>query len=233
MVTAASTFRKSGFNDEDAAVLSEVAATFQNVADTALSADDAAASIISQLRAYGETADWATHVIDAYNEVANTQAVGTNDLSTAMEVASAAMATYGNEFEQVLGLVTAGTEVMQGRPAQVARGLSTIASRIVKNQDALAEYGVVVENVDGSLKSTYDILSELRPKWEAMTDAQRTALGDTLAGTNQYKVLASVMANFDSALTATETAYNSAGSAARENERYMESLNNMGFYKQA
>lgn len=134
------------------------------------------------------------------------------------------MATYGNEFEQVLGLVTAGTEIMQGRPAQVARGLSTIAARVVKNQDALAEYGITVENVDGSLKSTYDILAELKPKWDEMTDAQRTALGDTLAGTNQYKVLASVLQNFDSALAATETAYNSTGSAAKENARYMDSL---------
>ena len=41
---------------------------------------------------------------------------------------------------------------MQGRSSQVARGLSTIAARIVKNQDALAEYGITVENVDGSLK---------------------------------------------------------------------------------
>ncbi len=224
MVQAAATFRKSGFNDQDAATLAEVAATFQNVADTALSADDAAASIISQLRAYGETAEWATHVVDAYNEVANTQAVGTNDLATAMEVASAAMATYGNEFEQVLGLATAGVEVMQGRPAQVARGLSTIAARIVKNQEALAEYGITVEDANGNLKSTYDVLSELKPKWDEMTDAQRTALGDTIAGTNQYKVLASVMSNFDSAVIATETAYNSAGSAAQENSRYMESL---------
>lgn len=225
MVQAASTFRKSGFNDEDAATLAEVAATFQNVADTALSADDAAASIISQLRAYGETAEWATHVVDAYNAVANTQAVGTNDLATAMEVASAAMATYGNSFEQVLGLVASGTEIMQGRPAQVARGLNTIAGRIVSNQDALAEYGIIVQDVNGNLKSTYDVLAELKPKWDAMTDAQRVALGETLAGTNQYKVLSSVLQNFDSAVTATTTAMNSAGSAAAENDRYMESIN--------
>lgn len=218
-------FRKSGFNDEDAATLAEVAATFQNVADNALSADDAAASIISQLRAYGETAEWATHVVDAYNAVANTQAVGTNDLATAMEVASAAMATYGNSFEQVLGLVTSGTEIMQGRPAQVARGLNTIAGRIVSNQDALAEYGIIVQDVNGNLKSTYDVLAELKPKWDAMTDAQRVALGETLAGTNQYKVLSSVLQNFDSAVTATATAMNSAGSAAAENDRYMESIN--------
>jgi hypothetical protein len=141
-----------------------------------------------------------------------------------MEIAASGMATYGNSFEQVIGLVTSGTEIMQGRSSQVARGLSTIAARIVKNQDALAEYGITVENVDGSLKSTFDVLSELKPKWDSMTDAQRTALGDTIAGQNQYKVLASVMQNFGHAADAAKTALESAGSAAQENSKYMESL---------
>ena len=57
-----------------------------------------------------------------------------------------------------------------------------------------------------------------------MTDAQRTALGDTIAGTNQYKVLAAVMSNFNTAVDANKTALNSSGSAAKENARYMESL---------
>ena len=224
MVSAASMFRKSGFNDSDAAMLAKVAASYQNVADTAVSAEDAAASIVSQIRAFGEDASFATHVIDAYNEVANNFSVGTNDLSNAMEIAASGMATYGNSFEQVIGMVTAGTEIMTDRSSQVARGLSTIAARIVKNQDTLAEYGITVENVDGSLKSTFDVLSELKPKWDAMTDAQRTALGDTIAGQNQYKVLASVMQNFGHAADATKTALESAGSAAQENSKYMESL---------
>lgn len=141
-----------------------------------------------------------------------------------MEIASSGMATYGNTFQQIIGLVTSGTEIMTGRSSQVARGLATIAARIVKNQDALAQYGITVENVDGSLKSTFDVLSELKPKWDSMTDAQRTALGDTIAGQNQYKVLASVMQNFQHAIDATEVALNSSGSAIKENERYMESL---------
>ena len=141
-----------------------------------------------------------------------------------MEIASSGMATYGNSFQQVIGLVTSGTEIMQGRASQVARGLSTIAARIVKNQDALAEYGIQVEKTDGSLKSTFDVLSELKPKWDAMTDAQRVALGDTLAGQNQYKVLASVLQNFQHAIDATNTALESAGSATKENAAYMESL---------
>lgn len=224
MVSAATMFRKSGFNDSDAAMLAKVAAQYQNVADTAVSSEDAASSIVSQIRAFGEDASFATTVIDAYNEVANNFSVGTNDLSKAMEVASSGLATYGNEFSEILGLVTAGTEIMTGRSSQVARGLSTIAARIVKNKDALAEYGITVENTDGSLKSTFDVLSELKPKWDSMTDAQRTALGDTIAGTNQYKVLAAVMSNFNTAVDANRTALNSSGSAAKENARYMESL---------
>lgn len=224
MISAASQFRKSGFNDEDAAILAKVAAQYQNVADTAVSAEDAAASITSQIRAFGEDAAFATTVIDAYNEVANKFSIGTNDIASAMEVASSGLATYGNSFQQVIGLVTAGTEIMQGRSLQVARGLSTIASRIAKNQDALAEYGIAVQDTNGNLKSTYDVLAELKPKWDEMTDAQRVALGDTLAGTNQYKVLAAVLQNFEHATAATETALNSAGSAAQENAKYLESL---------
>lgn len=224
MVEAATTFRKSGFNDQDAATLAKVAAQYQNVADTAVSAEDAASSIVSQIRAFGEDADFATHVIDAYNEVANNFSVGTNDLSQAMEIASAGMATYGNEFEQIIGLVTAGTEIMTGRSSQVARGLNTIASRIVKNQSALEDYGIQVEDVNGNLKSTYDVLAELKPTWDTMSEAERVALGDAIAGTNQYKVLASVMQNFEHATDATTTALNSSGSAIKENASYMESL---------
>lgn len=224
MVEAATTFRKSGFNDQDAAILAKVAAQYQNVADTAVSAEDAASSIVSQIRAFGEDADFATHVIDAYNEVANNFSVGTNDLSQAMEIASAGMATYGNEFEQIIGLVTAGTEIMTGRSSQVARGLNTIASRIVKNQGALKDYGIQVEDVNGNLKNTYDVLAELKPTWDTMSEAERVALGDAIAGTNQYKVLASVMQNFEHATDATTTALNSSGSAIKENAAYMESL---------
>lgn len=113
---------------------------------------------------------------------------------------------------------------MTGRSSQVARGLNTIAANIVKNQDALAAYGITVQDSNGNLKSTYDVLSELKIKWDEMSDAEKVSLGMTLAGKNQYKVLASVMANFATATEASTTALNSSGSAAKENARYMESI---------
>lgn len=142
-----------------------------------------------------------------------------------MEVASAGLSTYNNSFQQILGLVTAGSEIMVGRSAQVARGLSTIASNTAKSSEALAEYGIAVYDAEGNFRSTYDILKDLSKIWGTMSDAERQALGETLSGgVNQYKVLAAVMKNFQTAIDATATAYESSGSAAEENSRYMESL---------
>ena len=113
---------------------------------------------------------------------------------------------------------------MQGRSLQVARGLQTIAARIVKNRDTLKQYGIEVEKSNGQLKSTFEILQELKPIWDKMNDTERVTLGDTLAGTNQFKVLASVMTNFETAVRANEMALDAQGSALQENARYMEGI---------
>lgn len=142
-----------------------------------------------------------------------------------MEIASAGLATYNNTFQETLGLVTAGTEIFVGRSSQVARGLSTIASNTAKAGDELAKYKIDVENADGSMRSTYDILKDVAKIWKDLDDSQRQALGETLSGgVNQYKVLAAIMTNFQTAIDATATAYDSAGSAAEENAKYMEHL---------
>ena len=99
-----------------------------------------------------------------------------------MEVASAGLATYNNSFEEILGLVTAGSEVMVGRSAQVARGLSTIASNTAKAGDELAKYGIAVYDTEGNFRSTYDILKDLSKICGDMSDVERQDLGETLSG---------------------------------------------------
>lgn len=57
-----------------------------------------------------------------------------------------------------------------------------------------------------------------------MSAAEQAELGQAIAGTNQFKVLAAVLTNYSAALEATGIAQNSAGSAAKENERAMQAL---------
>lgn len=99
-----------------------------------------------------------------------------------MQVAGAGLKVYGNSFESSLGLVTAGSEILQGKSLQVARGLNTIAAGLVANQEELKKYGIDVVDANGKLRSTYDILKDLKVQWDNMSESTRVALGNTIAG---------------------------------------------------
>lgn len=115
MVDAAVEFKKAGFSEDESADLSLVATMFQNVADDEISAGEAAGFVTSQLKAFNIESENAIHIIDGLNEVSNNFAVSSSDVSTALSKTSAAMATLGNSYEETIGLVTAGTEIMQGQ----------------------------------------------------------------------------------------------------------------------
>lgn len=123
MVQAATEFKKSGYSDDDSAQLAQVAALYQNVADSEMSASDSSAYLISQMKAFNITADDAITIIDKTNEVSNRFAVSSTDISTALTKTSSAMAAYGNTIDETIGLTTAGTEVMTGQASKVSKGL--------------------------------------------------------------------------------------------------------------
>lgn len=234
MVASASEFRKNSFNDQDSATLAKVAALYQNVADGAVSASDSASFIISQMKAFGIEAENSIDIINAVNAVSNNFAVSSTDISSALTKTSSAMSVLGNDFQSTIGLVTAGAEIMTGQAGKVARGLRTIGNNFAsaaKEADSI-EYSVggVTKSLDllnektGDIKSTFEIFSDLKDNWDAMTNAEKQALAITYAGQTQFEVFAAVMNNFQTAIDATTTAFNSAGSAMQENEKYMDSV---------
>ena len=224
MVEAATGWIKAGYSDEDAAQLAKFSALLQNTADEELSGAEATSILVSQLKAYHMEANEAIKVTDIINQVSADFAVSSGDISKGLTVASASMATFGNSIEQTTALLTAGTTIFQNKSQQVARGLNMIATRVAKASDDLAEYGVAVKDASGELRSTYDILVDLKPAWDKMSSAEKVALGNTLAGTNQYKIFAAVMSQMDTAVKAYEDALSSSGATMKQNEIYMQSL---------
>lgn len=182
LVQTATELTKAGYDSEDVKVLSELVTLYQNTADEVLSASDATSVLVSQMKAFNYTARDAEHITDAINKVSADFAISSGDIGRGLTQAGAALSTYGNSFDETVGLITAGTEIFQGKSQQVARGLNTIASRIVKNEKALNDYGVTTRDVNGDILSTYQILTNLSPKWQTMTNEQKVSLGTTLAG---------------------------------------------------
>ena len=73
-------------------------------------------------------------------------------------------------------------------------------------------------------KDIYTIVSEIGEKWQDLTDIQRAALLEGLAGKKQSNTLAAVLNNADRLEEIYQTAEQSSGSALREQQKYTESL---------
>ena len=238
MVEAATQFRKMGYSDQQSMQLAKTATMFQNIADAEISAGDAALFINSQLKgfskefsAFSSKGEASMHVIDSVNEVANNFAVGTNDLQLALSKTASAMGGFGNSFEQTIGIITAGTEIMVGQPSKVARGWRTIGANITKlaketdtYRDASGKVEIQMRKQDGTMKNTYEFLTDLHKQWGNLNNEQKTAIALQFGGKNQMEVFMATMNNFDTAIRATETAMNAQGSATKENNRYLESM---------
>ena len=141
------------------------------------------------------------------------------------------MSVAGNSFEQTIGMVTAGTEIMVGQPAKVGRGLRSIAINISKlaqeNEYFEAANGkvkVALQDSNGEMRSTYDIMNDLGKVWGNLNETEQTSIATTLAGKTQFEVFANLMKNWGSAVEATNKAMDSQGSSIRENEKYLDSI---------
>lgn len=103
---------KAGFQSkQELETLSELVAMYQNTADEELSVAEASSVLISMMKAFNIEADDAIHITDAINQVSQDFAVSSGDLGKGLTQAGAALATYGNSFDETIGLLTGGTEI--------------------------------------------------------------------------------------------------------------------------
>lgn len=78
-------FSKAGYKDQ-ALDLAETAALYQNIADSEVSASDASALLVSQMKAFNVSAEDSINIVDQINEVSNNFAVSSSDLKARSNV---------------------------------------------------------------------------------------------------------------------------------------------------
>lgn len=156
----------------------------------------------------------------------------------ALTKTGAALKGYGNSYGETIGLITAGTEMLPNQASKVARGWRTIGANVLKlaqNEEVLqaanGKVNISLRDSQGNMKSTFDILKDLHKgvegqsvAWKDLSQEEQSSISLMLAGKTQTEVFKSTMDNFTQAIKANETAQNSQGSAARENARYLDSI---------
>jgi len=84
--------------------------------------------------------------------------------------------------------------------------------------------GISVYKSNGDMKNTYELLQTLAPIYQKATVAEKAYITETIAGKYQAQNAVAILNNFATAVKATETAMNSAGSAAKENDKVINSI---------
>ena len=112
MLEAATIFKRSGYSEDDAAQLAQMATLYQNIADEEVSAADASSFIIASMKAFNIEASDSIDILDSINSIANNFAVSSSDLAVALPKVSATLAQAGNTMSESMALITAGAEIM-------------------------------------------------------------------------------------------------------------------------
>ena len=246
VVNATADFARLGYKLEDATQISDSAVMFKQVGDGVQSMDDATSDIISAMKAFNIEADKSLTITDRYNEVGNSFSITSAGVAEALKRSASSLHTAGNDIDQSIGMIVAANDVVQD-PDSVGAGLRVIALRIrgatselesmgeetdtvVKSTAKLqaeikAISGVnILESDNATFKSTYQIMDELSAKWSQLSDIQKATLTDKIAGKNRANIFSSMMENWEDARKAMETSKNSAGSATKELDTYLSSI---------
>lgn len=242
VIDAATAYKRAGFEMAESMEMAEDALKMTNVAEGIDDASESAQYLISIMKGYRDTSsDFSTKILDSINEVSNTRAVDFDNLADGSQRLSAVANQAGVSFDQMLGTLTGGYEVL-GNMEKTASGLITIFTRlqsiqlsdeeevesVAKLQETFsnATDGVVniVDHTTGQLRGAYDILNDLNKVWDTLDKNTQEGLAFAAGGTRQKSVFLSLMSNWESVEESVKSATNSIGSAEIENQKYLDSL---------
>ena len=233
-----------GYSMEEAGELARSTAVLLNVSEFT-DANSATEALISTIQAFGYAADDSMTVVDKLNEVGNNFAVSSDGLATALQTSASSLMAGGNDLNQAVAMIAAGNKVVQD-PSIMGAALRTISLRIRGTKTELEELGEDTEGMvtttsklqdkikgltgvdilddTGAYKDTYTILVEIGKVWDNLTDQKKAAALELLAGKNRSNALAAILTNVEDLEAAYESALQAEGSANRELETYLNSI---------
>lgn len=245
LVSSTADWKRLGYTDKDSEELARVSALMANVGDQIDNATTASSYLISAMQGFGLVADDAERLLDCMNQIANTEPVSMNDLGIIMQKSSAAMSAAGNTYQETLSLAAAVNGVLQDADtsgtylktlSMYLRASKTDAENAGIATDGMADSvselrselkqlaGVDIMKDNNTFKSTYQIMKELSEVWKDLSDTTQANITELISGKRGGQSTSALLNNFSVAEDAMKQALNSSGSAMRENETYMQSL---------
>lgn len=206
---------------------------------------EATEHLISVMKGFNLEASSSIEIIDMLNKVGNEYAISSAQIGESLQRSSAVLSQSGNSIQESIALTTAAHATIQSAE-RVGTAWRTIALRIRSAKSELEELGEETDGMASSssklqeevkriagvdimksaseFKSTYQIILELSKVWQDIEGIDRTYLLELLGGKRGASVIAAAIQNADDLENSYQAALNAQGSAIKENERYLDSI---------
>lgn len=164
---------------------------------------------------------------DILNEVSNKYATNVDQLATGMAKLSPIAKQMGFSFEETTGLLTPVIEVFRsGEEAADALkvGLLKLTDNAKPVTEALSSLGISQYKLNGDLKSGKEVLAEVVAAFQHLDESQKTFITSQIVGVEQAAKMVKVFDGLKYSAEVTAVAMNSQGSAAKEVEVRLQSL---------
>lgn len=237
MIEAATEFKRAGYSLEDSLDMGKSALLMTNVADGITQTSDAASTLIAVLKGFNINESDIMTIVDKMNSVSNQSPVGFDNLADGLERVSGTMNQAGNSIDETIGLLTGGYAQLRNME-KVSTGIITISQRLraidedgdeidglsAELSESFGKIGVAIEDSNGDLRSTYDILSDYAKIYPQLTSEQKQYYAELASGKRQVNVFNAIVQQIADVDKAIEQSKDSLGSAANENEIYRQSV---------
>lgn len=190
-------------------------------------------------------ADASMHIVDVLDKVSGSVGIdyakGIKIISDAVQASGQVAYDAGMSYEQLAAITAKVSERTREDGSSIGNALKTIITRTTKvgkmpqyadevdnatlsNASAsLHAIGVDVYNPDGSDRGIITVMSELKDKWDDLTDAQQAKIAFDVAATRQTSKFKSMLDAFTDSMSLAEEATTANGNAEANQEKYMES----------
>lgn len=238
VINSTSSWQRLGYSIKEATELANTTSIFKSISPE-MTIDEAQTSMVSIIKAFDiQAEDALEEVASKINIIGNTYALSNLDVTTALSKSAAALKSANNSFEESIGLIVAGQEIMQDADT-VGQGLKTVSARVRGLSEDFETVDDELVNIKGDIyelsgvsimedadtyKSTYQILKEISEVWDNLSDKKHSQISELLFGKHRLSLGLSILDNFKQAENAVETMKDSAGSAMKEMEVIYDSL---------
>lgn len=251
IIEQAAAWSRLGFNTADAATkLAKYSSMFAAISH-GMNLDSATDGLASVMQAFKIGLEDTDEVVDGImskiNIIGKTQAIDNSDIVDFLTRSSDAMAEANNTLDDTIALGTAMVEITRDA-ASAGQALNAVSMRVRGYDEETKEYIGGVKELSGKIadltktastpegislfsdkakteyKSTRQLLQDISEIYNQLTNENKTALLEALAGKGNGQAVAAVLNNFDTVTQSLESMSNSAGNAEAEMAAAMDSL---------